>query len=791
MEGVEILRLDCEEDPEIIESDIEHESSEDAISENEREIHENLTDDKYCTKFLLTNARSLAPKITSFLDCFSELRCDFAMVTETWFKGGRKLDSDIKEATGIKILCKNRPVKNHKGATGGGVAIAFDSERCNLKKRMVKSKHEIICAVGKIGKIERQFAIYSIYVPPSTKAGDFSQLCEDLAASIGEIMCALKNPVIIVGGDLNNRDISAAFEAVEDMKMVESGPTRGAAKLDLLFTNVAGALLGEGAVTYPPLESENGLVSDHRTVWCALKFQKKRDFEWQRVSVRLRSEQREEAFRRGMSQLDWGCLDSLTTDQAVEKFEDTINQLTNTHFPLTTFRRRSNEKPWITNAMRRKSKRKKRLYRKRGRSNRWRALSKELEDEVNRSKEEFVKNIVADGCEGRRFFSAIRKLSGPEASTSWSVRDVFPGLDDKRVCDRVIEYFSTIGGCERGRDLPQMPEIPAGLSFTEESVLERLKAMKKKDSHVEGDPLPHLVRGMPELFAAPVASIFNKASMAGCWPTRWKTEHITVIPKTRNPSCLAETRNISCTALLSKVLEGALLEQLRDELVPDPAQYGGLKGCGAEHMLVDVWEKILEAMDGGTDAVVLLGVDFQKAFNRMEYAVCIEQLEKLGASQGSISMVRSFLTNRRMRMTLGDASSEDVEILRGSPQGSVLGGALYCATTQSLRGVAGAMGATQAGASGWSPEQTARLDSPPPLPDVHYPVRFFMNDSGSSSDSESDIRFWDAGERPSLAPEDEMQEGLTQNRRKCRVLRYRGIKVYRFWRIWFLNDGAP
>ena len=76
---------------------------------------------------------------------------------------------------------------NRGVATGGGVAIAVNTGKCNLKKRVLKSKHEIVCVVGKIGTIERRFAIYSVYVPPSTKAGDFAQLCEDLATSLAEI----------------------------------------------------------------------------------------------------------------------------------------------------------------------------------------------------------------------------------------------------------------------------------------------------------------------------------------------------------------------------------------------------------------------------------------------------------------------------------------------------------------------------------------------------------------------------------------------------------------------------
>lgn len=66
----------------------------------------------------------------------------------------------------------------------------------------------------------------------------------------------------------------------------------------------------------------------------------------------------------------------------------------------------------------------------------------------------------------------------------------------------------------------------------------------------------------------------------------------------------------------------------------------------------------------------------------MEHSVCLQELRKLGAFDGSISMVRAFLERRCMTITLNGARC--VAIQRGSPQGSVLGCFLYCATTQRL-----------------------------------------------------------------------------------------------------------
>ena len=48
-----------------------------------------------------------------------------------------------------------------------------------------------------------------------------------------------------------------------------------------------------------------------------------------------------------------------------------------------------------------------------------------------------------------------------------------------------------------------------------------------------------------------------------------------------------------------------MLLKLRGELLPDARQYGGVPRCSAENMLVDIWERILGALEGGESAVPL------------------------------------------------------------------------------------------------------------------------------------------------------------------------------------------
>ena len=291
---------------------------------------------------------------------------------------------------------------------------------------------------------------------------------------------------------------------------------------------------------------------------------------------------------------------------------------------------------------------------------------------------------MEEGNCGRSFYAATKRLAKAAVVPQWSVKDLFVGKESEEICHEVLEYFGNIAS-DPSPPMADVPRCAGGLQdFTVQRTEALLKAAKKTDSRVEGDPLPHLVRCHPSAFAVPIAAVFNRVNMTGTWPTKWKTEHLTVIPKNPNPSDLSECRNISCTSIFSKILEGEVLIKLRGELDPDPNQYGGVPKCGVEHMLVDLWDEILGALEGGTQAGVLLGVDYEKAFNRMRHDVCLEQLHKLGASPGSIALVRAFLENRRMTITIDGHTARPFPITRGSPQGSVLGCLLYCITTQLL-----------------------------------------------------------------------------------------------------------
>ena len=101
--------------------------------ENDESVEEN----KDCIVTIInTNARSLCPKIHSFIDCFEEMDSAIGIVTETWLADGDSLErdvADLPDGTGIGLVYKNRPA-NARGVAHGGVAVAFNRANCSTRE---------------------------------------------------------------------------------------------------------------------------------------------------------------------------------------------------------------------------------------------------------------------------------------------------------------------------------------------------------------------------------------------------------------------------------------------------------------------------------------------------------------------------------------------------------------------------------------------------------------------------------------------------------------------------------
>ena len=288
---------------------------------------------------------------------------------------------------------------------------------------------------------------------------------------------------------------------------------------------------------------------------------------------------------------------------------------------------------------------------------------------------------------GRNFFKHVKNFATFEKPTQFDVRSLFTdNKDDLKIAGNLADYFNQVSREFDPLSPDQIPltkpgNIPRLKKF---EVAKRIKLFRKPKSRVPGDVFPALVTKFADFIALPLTNIYNEISRTYIWPTCWKKEFVTVIPKNKNPASINDLRNISCTMLASKMYESYVLDWLKEEVTLRSNQYGGVRGVGTDHILVDLWQRILEDLEDYRAATVVTSVDYSKAFNRISYQCCLASLAKNGASTEVLRLVATFLTNRTMTVKVGSVMSNPLPVTGGCPQGSILGGFLFNATIGDL-----------------------------------------------------------------------------------------------------------
>jgi len=176
--------------------------------------------------------------------------------------------------------------------------------------------------------------------------------------------------------------------------------------------------------------------------------------------------------------------------------------------------------------------------------------------------------------------------------------------------------------------------------------------------------------------AEPLSLIFKTSFESGILPQEWKSA-------TRNDR--ANYRPVSLTSVPCKVMESLIKEKLVEFLekhnIISNSQHGFMSGKSFLTDLLESLECWTKVLDSGycldNVFIIIIYLDYRMAFDSVPHKRLIEKLKTYGITGCLRKWIESFLMSRKMKDGIRGTFSEEIEVISGVPQGSVLGPLLF------------------------------------------------------------------------------------------------------------------
>jgi hypothetical protein len=608
---------------------------------------------------LLSNSQSLTNKMNEFELTLRLHQVNVAVVTETWAHE-HKLCSQL--LTGFKQNAAYRDKKE-----GGGVTVYVNE--CYKQTLMHSSitKDTEIVAVKIESKKEIQLVV-GVYRPPQ---GNLDTFEEEVTNIITDLDVTTKPQSITIAGDFNRLDTKNICQTF-NLKSLVKFNTRKNARLDDILTNRSGYYL-------EPVDIGNLGCSDHKTILLKpiVKLNKRTV---KKIEIEDTRDHHKLKLWNHLESTDWSTVEAIDdVDEKTNMLYNILKKAKTKCIPVRTITITNKDPEWITPKLKDMLNQKHKAGKKNQR-NTVKFLARKIERIAQRRKVDIFNDERLQNSKGSKYWWKLVNKNKIECKSLNKLVESYTTYEE--AANTINDFFVDICTSENTdtnwqpqfEDYSPIPdeELP---SMTEVNNL--LKTTKKSKS---GGSFPSWMWcEFADILCRPLHSIYHASLKTRTFPTIWKQDTVTPLPKIKIVKELDELRPITTTEVPSKIfgkivdrrIKPAICKQIKSD------QFAYKDNSSSEVALTMMMHKIHEQVNKEPSTIRILLVDMKKAFDSVEHEVLLKIMEQINEIKPYLPWIWSFLHHRQQRVRIKGHYSAWKTKTRGLPQGTVTGPRFY------------------------------------------------------------------------------------------------------------------
>ena len=653
-------------------------------------------------KIVHVNIRSLYKKLPELSSLYANF--DFIMCSETWLdrrftdaminiEGFTAYRCDRCEADPFLLINREIPRR------GGGVIIYAKNKWTKYLRvydqgtRVTKDFEIISVLLNKPGM--KHMLLSCVYKPPT---GDIDNFIIFLKILIN-LRPMIKREKWIIG-DFNIDYLRRNANIMTSVKtfLKESGlrqliehctrlTPHGATCIDWIITD-CDYVESSGVL--------NDLLSDHFLIYVnRKKIREKVVRDWK--SIRQYKKFNNDIFCDLLMEIDWNVYDN---ENDVNRMWDMllykINEILSVMCPWKRVYLCSKKSPWITptiiNYINERTKIAK-IFRKTGSPHMY-ELSKFLRNKVTtlirNAKSKYIQeNLFMNKNNPKKFWRILRTVFIGESKSEVDMEFIHPDTNTKVDRDETPNflncYFINIGSHRNDpvNNSDVLEEYGPPLHVFEKVTLpEVIKLINdidiSKDSCIPGVS-SHILKHAFQRIPDKIKLLFDFSIDSGIFPKQWTVGYVNLLPKSGDLSNPGNWRPITQTCIPAKLLEKLIQTRLMKVLLQNKYisddQFGFVPGRSTQLAVMETVCDLYHAMNSNL-VTGLLFLDVRKAFDSLNHKILLEKIKNLGIENSIVRWFRSYL-NRTQILKFNGHTSDELRVVSGIPQGSILGPTLF------------------------------------------------------------------------------------------------------------------